>query len=75
MRKTTVYLSDEEAEGLRHLAATTGKAQAQLVREGVRYILSGNTRVFHSLGRGEGPGEQSERWDAGDLYSKVLGRD
>ena len=76
MRKTTVYLTDEEAEGLRQLAASTGQSQAQLIRDGVTHILSGSQqRIFHSLGRGEGTGRPTDRWDADNLRRKVLGQD
>jgi Arc/MetJ-type ribon-helix-helix transcriptional regulator len=58
MRKTTVYLSEEEAEALRRVAARTGRSQAELIREGVRRVTRpGRRRVFHSMGAGEGPGE------------------
>lgn len=40
MKKTTVYLEDGAAERLRDLAVRTGKPQAELIREGVRRILS-----------------------------------
>ena len=36
MRKTSVYLTDDEAEGLRQLAVREGRPQAELIREGVR---------------------------------------
>ena len=76
MRKTTVYLGDAEMEGLRHLAASTGKSQAQLIRDGVLHMLAdGGRRTFHSMGRGEGNGEPSGRWDAEGLLHKVLGQD
>jgi hypothetical protein len=53
MKKTTVYLSEEEAAALRAAARTTGKSQAELIREGVRRVTLGNRRkkrVFHSMG-------------------------
>jgi len=74
MRKTTVYLTDEEAEGLRRLAASTGKSQAELIRGGVRHVLSGTERrTVHSMGLGAGSGAPVGRWDAEDLYRKVIG--
>jgi Arc/MetJ-type ribon-helix-helix transcriptional regulator len=73
MRKTTVYLTDEEAEGLRHLAAATGRSQAELIREGVRRVLARRLRrTFHSLAIGESDGTRP-RWDAEDLYQKTRG--
>jgi Arc/MetJ-type ribon-helix-helix transcriptional regulator len=39
MRKTTVYLSDDEVEGLRRVAAETGASQSDLIRRGLRAVL------------------------------------
>jgi hypothetical protein len=51
MRKTTVYLSEEEAEALRRGAARLGMSQSELIREGVRRITSGGPRSeFRSRG-------------------------
>ncbi len=75
MRKTTVYLNEEEAEGLRDLAAEKGESQAALIREGVRrLLLEGSERKFRSMGMGEGDGEPRPRWDAGALRDETLGR-
>ena len=51
MRKTSVYLTDEEAEGLRRVAMATGKSQAELIREGVRHVIDteGNRVGLHAL--------------------------
>ena len=75
MRKTTVYLREEEAEGLRLLAGATGESQAELIREGVRRLLrEGVRRRFHSMGKGEGPGGPRPQWDRGAVRDKTLGR-
>ena len=75
MRKTTVYFNDDEAEGLRRLAAMTGKSQAELIREGVRQLLrEGPERVFRSMGKGEGSGEPRPRWSSDALRDKTFGR-
>jgi len=77
MRKTSVYLSDEEAERLRLTAIREGRPQAELIREGVRKVIAAaerKPRVFHSLGKGRGDGRPYEPWDADDLYRKVMGR-
>jgi len=42
MRKTSVYLTDDEAEGLRRLAVREGRPQAELIREGVRKVIAEN---------------------------------
>lgn len=75
MRKTTVYLNEDEIEGLRWAAAATGKSQAELIREGVRRLLQeGPKRKFHSMGRGAGTGESRPRWSSEALREKTLGR-
>lgn len=75
MRKTTVYLNEEEVEGLRRLAAAKGESQAELIREGVRRLLrEGSERKFRSMGMGEGDGEPRPRWDPDGLREKTLGR-
>lgn len=75
MRKTTVYLNEDEAEGLRVLSGATGESQAELIREGVRRLLrEGVSRKFHSMGKGEGPGEPRPRWSPDAVREKTLGR-
>jgi len=75
MRKTSVYLSDEEAEGLRELARATGRSQAELIREGVRRLLRrAPKRAFHSMGKGAGDGSGVRRWDADELAARRLGQ-
>lgn len=75
MHKTTVYLQEDEAEGLRRLAAATGESQAELIRKGVRQLLRrGTRRKFHSMGAGKGDGSRP-RWDPDGLHRKALGRD
>ncbi len=58
MRRTIVYLTDEEAEQLRRLSASTGQSQTALIRAAISRLVGGQaaTRVFHSLGKGEGDG-------------------
>ncbi len=57
MRKTTVYLTEQEAEALRRTAAASGRSQADLIREAVRLVTSGEPRRFKSMGMGRGTGE------------------
>lgn len=83
MRKTSVYLTEDEAEGLRQLAAREGRPQAELIREGVRKVIGEageRPRRFRSLGighgrqRGEDPGEERPvRWTSDELYRKAMG--
>jgi ribbon-helix-helix CopG family protein len=75
MKKTSVYLSDEEAAALRQAARVSGRSQAELIRDGVRQMLAAagvQDRVFHSMGRGHGRGA-SPSWDPDELYRDVMG--
>jgi hypothetical protein len=75
MRKTTVYLNESESEGLRRMTAATGRSQAELIREGVRFVIEqGPPCTFHSMGRGEGGGEIRPRWRADEVYERAFGR-
>lgn len=75
MRKTSVYLTDDEAEGLRRVAVREGRAQAELIREGVRRViadLESRPRVFRSLGKGRGPAY--EPWTSDEVRDRLMGR-
>lgn len=75
MRKTTVYLDDSQAERLGRIAASSGRSQAELIREGIDRVLEeAPSRTFHSLGKGRGGGHADRSWDTGDLYRGVRGR-
>jgi Arc/MetJ-type ribon-helix-helix transcriptional regulator len=71
MRKTTVYLTEEEAEALRRTAAETGRSQSELIREGIRRVTARRRRRFRSLGAGEGTGEPVGR-QAEELLAATL---
>jgi len=76
MRKTSVYLTDEEAEGLRRLAVREGRAQAELIREGVRRVIAdieARPRTFRSMGAGRGGGAKPRRWTSEELHRKAMG--
>ena len=76
MRKTSVYLTEDEAEGLRRLAAREGRAQAELIREGVRRVIAdieSEPRTFRSLGIGRGGGRKPGRWTADEVRAKAMG--
>lgn len=76
MKKTSVYLTEEEADGLRRASVREGRPQAELIREGVRRVvgeIQAKPRVFHSMGKGHGGGRPFEHWDADELYKKVMG--
>jgi len=84
MRKTSVYLTDDEAEGLRRLAVREGRAQAELIREGVRRVIADietAPRTFRSLARGHvdrvAPedaiaADRPPRWTSDELYDKAM---
>ena len=77
MRKTSVYLTDDEAEGLRRLAVREGRPQAELIREGVRKVISeieSQPRAFRSLAAGRGGGKKTGHWTSDELYRKAMGR-
>jgi hypothetical protein len=75
MRKTTVYLSDEDADGLRRLAAATGQPQAELIRQAIARLLARTPRrKFRSLGMGRGPGGPTPSWDADDIHARSFRR-
>ena len=38
MRRTTVYLPDDLKIALEHAASTSGRSEAELIREGVEYV-------------------------------------
>ena len=77
MRKTSVYLTDDEAEGLRRVAVREGRPQAELIREGVRKVIAEietQPRTFRSLGAGRGGGGKSATLTSDELYRKVTGK-
>jgi predicted transcriptional regulator len=75
MRKTTVYLNEDEAEALRQLAAATGMSQSELIRSAIRQAVAQlPPRRFHSLGRGRGTGASGTRWTPAEVYDKAFGR-
>lgn len=76
MRKTSVYLADDEAEDLRRLAVREGRPQAELIREGIRRVLTeveAKPRTFRSLGVGRSDGRKPSRWTSDELHRKALG--
>lgn len=78
MRKTSVYLTDDEADSLRRVAKVTGKSQAELIRDGVRHVIGvegATPRRFHSLGKGRGGGAPHRPWNADELYAQAMGRE
>jgi Arc/MetJ-type ribon-helix-helix transcriptional regulator len=76
MRKTSVYLTKDEAEGLRQLAVREGRSQAELIREGVRRVITeaATPRRFRSRAVGRGGGRRPPEWSVDELYHEVMGR-
>jgi len=75
MRKTSVYLTDDEAEGLRRVAVREGRPQAELIREGVRRVIEereSEPRTFRSMAKGLCPAY--EPWTPAEVHDKVMGR-
>ena len=75
VKKTTIYLENDEAEGLRRLASQTGKSQAELVREIVRGLLAPGPRAFHSMASGRSSRGRTPDWEPEALYKRVMGED
>ena len=74
MKKTTVYLTEDEAEALRRMSALTGRTQAELLREGLhRVVDEAPARVFYSMGKGHSGGKQPRRWSSDEVYERVMG--
>lgn len=76
MRKTSVYLTSDEAEGLRQLAIREGRPQAELIREGVRRVLAESgapRRALRSLGVGRSDGGRPASWTSDEVYRKAMG--
>ena len=77
MRKTSVYLTDQEAEQLRQLSIRDGRPQAELIREGVRHVIAeagAERRQYRSLGKGKGGGRPYEPWESKELYERLMGK-
>jgi hypothetical protein len=75
MVKTSVYLDEEDAAQLRAWSRSTGRPQAELVREAIHRALARKPkRVFHSMGIGRGDPDLPRRWDADELYRRKTGQ-
>jgi len=78
MKKTSVYLTEEEAADLRRLAVREGRSQAELIRDGIRRVIvegQPKAREFKSLGKGRGGGQPYRPWNSKKLYDKAFGGD
>jgi hypothetical protein len=61
MKKTSVYLSEEDLAALRNASSQTGKSIAELIREGVRVVTNGARPRFASRGAASGTGAPGGR--------------
>lgn len=78
MKKTSVYLTEDEATDLRRLSVREGRSQAELIRDGIRRVIDDaghQPREFKSLGKGHGGGKRYRRWSSRKLYDKAYGAD
>lgn len=80
MKKTSVYLTYDELEGLRRLSTATGRPQAQIVREAVAEYVATHAppRRFLSAGAGDsgrgGPGSVADE-NLDDVLSEMFEED
>lgn len=74
MKKTSVYLSEDDAARLGRVAAASGRPQSQIIREGIRSIIGAPAarRHFRSLGKGHGGGRPYSSWKSGELFRKLM---
>lgn len=76
MKKTSVYLSEDDAVRLGRVAAASGRPQSDIIREGIRHIIGAPAarRRFRSLGKGRGGGKPYSTWKSRELFRKVMGK-
>jgi hypothetical protein len=75
MKRTTVYLTEDELDRLRRAALETGRLQADLIREGVHRVTEGQSkRQFRSRALGRGTGEPVAQEFEMYLRQAVAGR-
>lgn len=73
MKKTTVYLSEEAAEKLLHAATSTGRPQAEIVRDAItEYVAKIEPkRKFRSAGAGSSGRKKGTSIANEDLHAAV----
>lgn len=76
MKKTSVYLSEDDAARLGRVAAASGRPQSEIIREGIRHVIGAPAarRQFRSLGKGHGGGRPYAGWKSRELFRKVTGK-
>ena len=75
MQRTTVYLSEQQAEALRRTARATGRSQSDLIREGVDLVteVAADRPRFRFIGTADGPVPSIYDWETDSLYRHVMG--
>lgn len=64
MKKTTVYLEEATLRAIEAMARTSGRSQAELIREALRTYVEQRPRPsLRCVGAGEGPEDLAERAD------------
>jgi hypothetical protein len=73
MKKTTVYLPDELSDRLKQAAAASGKSEAELIREGVEYVVEIELTPRPRAPLWSGPGNLAEHVD--EILAEGFGTD
>ena len=73
VKKTTVYLPEELAERLKRAAAKAGKSEAELIREGVEYVVDVELAPRPRAPLWSGPGNLAEHVD--EILAEGFGED
>lgn len=74
MVKTTVYLDKSDAAALKRVAASSGRSQAEIIREAVsRAVRDVPERKFSSFSSGRS-GDPTLARQADDILRKEMGR-
>ena len=62
MRKTTVYIDENDLRAIRRLAKQRGRPEAELIRDAIaQYARNAQRPTFKSLGFVSGPGNLADR--------------
>ncbi len=75
MRKTMIYLEDDQFWLLKKRAQQQGRSMAELIREAVRRYLKGNKAradYFSFVGIGRGPKGEAASEQAEEILKKLL---
>ena len=73
VKKTTVYLPEELAAALKAAAGESGQSEAELIREGVEYIVDVKRAPLPRAPLWSGPGNLAEHVD--EILAEGFGED